>query len=458
MCNAIHRQTPYPPPVQLRAPAAGKEKPLFHRPPLKGGVIALLVLCLSPGFAEAQRQTMDRVIAIVDESVVLQSELAQRLIDVQEAAARSGRPLPPPRQLREEVLETLVIESLQLQFAERVSIRFDDDTINRVLANMAANNGMSLEQYVGTLESEGVYLLTREQVRRQLTIQELQRGVVNRRITITDQEIENFLNSQSGREVMAAQYLLDHILVPVIETDSPEIRGSKRSYAAELAVRVEDGEPLFQVRNTARAGGAFPVTSTEFGWRKADELPGQFSGLVADMEVGDMDGPIEAPNGFHVIQLADKRGGTEQMVNQTHIRHIMLSPNEIRDDEQSLAEIQRLRGRILGGEDFGTIARQHSDDDTSVVGGGDLDWVNEFSLPQDMQEVVDGLEVGELSEPFRTDGGWHIAEVLGRRVSDLSDEYVRSQAEGALRERKFDLELQNWLIEIREEAFVEYVD
>ena len=424
-----------------------------------GAALLLAAFSLySSSDAQAQRQTLDRVIAIVDESVVLQSELVQRLDDVRQAAARSGQTLPPERQLQEEVLETLILESLQLQFAERVSIRFDDDTINRVLGNMAANNGMDFESYVATLEEQGVYLMTREQVRRQLTIQELQRGVVNQRITVTEQEIDNFLNSQSGREVMAAQYLLDHILVPRVEGDSSRTVANKRRYAAQLAARVEDGEPLFQVRNEARADGDFPVTSTDFGWRKADELPQQFAGIVEGMQVGDMDGPIEAGNGFHVIQLANRRGGTEQMVDQTHLRHIMLSPNEIRNDEQSLEEIQELRQRILDGEDFGTIARQHSDDDTSVVAGGDLDWVSEFSLPPSMMAIVDGLEVGQLREPFRTDGGWHIAEVLERRVSDVSNEFARSQAEGALRERKFDLELQNWLIEIREEAFVEYVN
>ena len=429
---------------------------LFNKAPLLALLTASLI-SLSPDLP-AQRQLLDQVIAIVDEGVVLQSELAQRLHDVRQAAARNGQTLPSERRLRDDILETLILESLQLQFAERVSIRFDDDTLNRVMASMAANNGMSFEQYVGMLEDQGAYLFTREQVRRQLTIQELQRGIVNRRITITDQEIDNFLNSESGREVTAAEYLLDHILVARSESDDAGTVAAKRSYAAELAARIEDGEGLFQVRNQARAGGAFPVTSTDFGWRKAEDLPRLFAGLVEGMEVGDMDGPIEAPNGFHVIQLVNRRGGTEQMMDQTNLRHIMLSPNEIRDDEQSRAEIEVLRRRILDGENFGTIARQHSDDDTSVVAGGDLDWLSEQSLPQAMQEVIGGLEVGEVSEPFRTDGGWHIAEVLGRRVTDMSTQYARSQAEAALRERKFDLELQNWLIEIREEAFVEYVN
>ena len=187
-------------------------------------------------------------------------------------------------------------------------------------------------------------------------------------------------------------------------------------------------------------------------------MPNLFSDVVGTMRVGDVQGPIEAGNGFHVIQLADKRGGTEQMVNQTNLRHIMLSPNEIRTEEQTLAAIRELRQRILDGEDFASLARQNSDDASSVVAGGDLDWINEGGMPPEMEDVVDTLEVGELSEPFRTQTGWHIAEVLDRRETDLSRQYTRSQAANALRNRKFDLELQNWLLEIREEAFVEIVE
>lgn len=176
------------------------------------------------------------------------------------------------------------------------------------------------------------------------------------------------------------------------------------------------------------------------------------------MSVGDVEGPIEAGNGYHIIQLADKRGGTEQIVNQTHLRHIMLTPNEIRTEEQTIEEIEELRQRILDGEDFASIARQNSDDASSVVAGGDLDWINEGGMPPQMQQMADALAIGELSEPFRTDTGWHIMEVLDRRERDLSRQYTRNQAANALRNRKFDLELQNWLIEIRDEAFVELVE
>jgi peptidyl-prolyl cis-trans isomerase SurA len=276
---------------------------------------------------------------------------------------------------------------------------------------------------------------------------------------VTDQEIDNFLNSEMGQEVISADYLIDHILIPVTSADGPQMRSDKLRYAAELVAQLEEGGSITETRARALAERRFALDGTNFGWRKLDQLPSLFANAVEPMSVGQIEGPIEAGNGFHIIQLRDKRGGTEQIVKQTHIRHIMLAPNEIRDEQQTIALINELRQRIVDdGEEFTSLARQNSDDATSVVAGGDLDWVSEGGMPIEMESVVDTLEVGEISEPFRSQMGWHIAEVLGRRESDLSSEYTRSQAANMLRNRKFELELQNWLIEIREEAFVELVD
>ena len=408
--------------------------------------------------ASAQRVLLDRVIALVDEGVILQSELDIRISDLQQAAARDGRPLPPESEIRGDVLEALIIENIQLQMAEQVSIRYDDDTINRVLTNMAENSNMSFDEYVTALENGGVYLQTREQVRQQMMIQELQRGMVNRRITITEQEIDNFLNSEMGREVMAPDFFIDHMVVVASGTESDDEKQQKLRFAADLIAQVEEGNNFLQVRAEASESRNFQIQSTDFGWRKAEQLPNLFSSIVVEMEEGEIAGPIEAGNGYHIIFLAGKRGGTEQIVKQTNIRHIMLSPNEIRNEEQTIAEIQELKQRILSGEDFAVIARQHSDDATSVVAGGDLDWVNEGGMPPEFEAVIQELEENTLSEPFKSATGWHIAEVLGRRESDLSQQYTRSQAANSLRNRKFDLELQNWMIEIREKAFVEFID
>ncbi len=418
---------------------------------------ALLAL-LAQAANGQERQMLDRIVAIVDTGVVLQSEVEARLAEIYTNALRENRPEPDLEDIYDDVLEALVLESLQLQIAERINIRFDDDTLNRVLESMARNSNMSFDEYVANLEQAGAYLRTREQVRRQLTLQELQRGLVNQRIRITDQEIENFINSEMGQELMQPDYFLNHMMVPFAADEENESRERKIAYAQQLVERLEAGEAFVQVRAEAIEGGQFPVTATDFGWRKLDQIPALFAGIVEELAVGEIAGPLDAANGLHVVELADQRGSTSRLVQQTHLRHIMLSPNEIRDAEQSLAEIERLRERIVAGEDFATLARQNSDDDSSVVAGGDIDWINEGAMPQSWADAVSGMEIGDLSEPVRTEGGWHLIELLGRRTTDLSQELTKAEAENVLRNRKFDLELQNWLIEIREEAFVEYVD
>lgn len=425
-----------------------------------------MILCLTLGLvlasaappAAAQRILLDKVIVLVDEDVVLQSELDLRMAEIQQNSARANRPLPEPDVFRKEVLDALVLENLQMQLSERVSIRFDDDAINRVLVSMAENNGLSFDDYLIALNDAGAYLQTREAIRKQMSLQELQRGMVNRRIQITEQEIDNFLNSETGREVMAPDYLVEHILIPTGGEESAATKQSKLSYVADLMAQIEEGNDFKAVRSAARQAGTFQIEATEFGWRKAEQLPTLFREIVEGMDVDDVEGPIEAGNGFHLIQLASKQGGTEMMVKQTNFRHILLIPNEIRNEEQTEQEIRELRQQIADGADFTSLARQNSDDPASVVAGGDLDWVNEGSLPPEIENEVDALEVGMLSEPFQSTAGWHIAEVLERRVKDLSTLYIRNQAENALRNRKFDLELQNWLIEIREKAFVEFID
>ena len=415
-----------------------------------------LALTTGAGSASAQRVLLDRIVALVDQGVVLQSEFNARAIEIRGNAARANRALPEGEQFRTEILDALIIENLQMQLAEKVSIRFNDDEINRILGSMADNNSMTFDEYLELLNEAGVYLQTREQVRKQMTLQELQRGMVNRRIQITEQEIDNFLNSETGREVLAPDYLVEHMLIPTGSEDPA--KQSKLRYAADLIARIKEGEDFAAVRAAAAQARLFEVEATQFGWLKAEALPNLCREIVEGMEVGDVEGPIEAGNGYHLIQLTNKAGGTEQMVKQTNFRHIMLSPNEIRDEQQTEDAIREFRQKIIDGEDFATLARQNSDDASSVVAGGDMDWINEGQLPPDFAFVIDSLEVEDLSEPFRTENGWHIAEVIERRVTDLSSIYSRNQAEGSLRNRKFDLELENWLIEIREDAFVEFID
>ena len=271
-----------------------------------------LALTIVAGSASAQRVLLDKVIALVDEDVVLQSEFESRITEVQENAARAERPLPQAEQLRTEILDSLVLENLQMQLAEKVSIRFNDDEINRILGTMAENNNLSFDEYLDVLNEAGVYLQTRDQVRKQMTLQELQRGMVNRRIQITEQEIDNFLNSEMGREIMAPDYLVEHMLILVGGEETVAAKQGKLRYAADLLARIDEGENFAAVRAAASQARLFEINATEFGWLKAEALPNLFREIVEGMEIGDAEGPIEAGNGFHLIQLANKAGGAEQ--------------------------------------------------------------------------------------------------------------------------------------------------
>lgn len=419
-------------------------------------VCVLLVALMLPAAALAQPQVLDRVIAIVDEGVILQSELDERMNEIRQRALQQQRALPPANELREQLMESLILESLQLQMADRVGIRFDDDTLNSVMGELARSSNMSFDEYVSALEEAGVYRTTREQIRRELSINEVQRGLVNRRINITDQEIENYLNSEMGRVTMAPDYLVDQILIPVSGSDPAATVQAKEDFARSLVARVRDGENFANVRLQTQqpGGGAFPTSGGELGWRKADQLPSLFTDLVPAMRRGEVHDPIRSSNGFHVVYLRDVRGDANRLVNQTRARHIMVAPSEIRTEDQARRLIEDIHQRIQRGENFTALARQYSDDNMSVVAGGDIGWTSEGNMPPDFESVIAGLEPGELSEPFRTSAGWHVAEVLERRERDLSRQYRRQLAENALRERKFEIELENWLIELRDEAYV----
>ncbi len=426
------------------------------------GVVVLGILGFSfAASAQApQRTSLDKVIAIVDEGVVLQSELDARIEEILAQARVSGRALPPMAEIRTQVIEALVVENLQLQMAERMGIRFDDDTINQVFASLAEASNMTFDAYIADLESQSRYLSTREQVRKELALREIQRGIVNRRINITDQEIENFLNSETGRVTMAPDYLVDQILVPVGENDPAELVAAKEAYARSIYDAINEGADFLEVRMLAQRNAAanppqgFPVSGSELGWRKTEQLPSLFADIVPGMRTGEVREPMRSSNGFHILKLVNVQGDSTRLVNQTHVRHILLTPNEIRTEDETRELIESIHQRIVDGENFGMLARQYSDDTASVVAGGDLSWVNEGGVSPDFEAVMRSLENGELSQPFRTSFGWHIAEVLDRREQDLSRQYRRSQAENNLRSRKFDIELENWLIEIREQAYV----
>jgi peptidyl-prolyl cis-trans isomerase SurA len=412
-------------------------------------------MLLAASAARAQPLEVDRVIAVVDEDVVLKSEFDTRWaqVEAQIAQAPAGT-LPPLAEIRKQVLDDLIIEHLQLQMAERAGVRIDDNQLNQELGAIAQQNNLSFEQFREVLDAQGIYESTREALRKEIIIANFQRGAVNRRIEISRQEIENYLRSETGMTEIAPEYRVAHILIPNTAGTSATTRAE---LADLLAQRIEDGENIGQLIAPGQISG-IPLSGAALDWAKVENLPTIFREVVPTLEAGGVSAPFTSPNGHHIVQLLEVRGGSQLAVEQSQVRHILIKPNDIRTETQAEALINSLYQRILNGEDFADVARQNTDDPSSMVSGGNLDWINTGMLPDDFMEVVDNTAVGTMTEPFKASTGWHIIEVLDRRVQDVTEENKRYQAEQLLRRRKFETELQNWMTEIRATNYIDIKD
>lgn len=411
--------------------------------------ISLLITAL-PGLGEVRK--LDEVVAIVDDDIVLASELEQRLQQVLANINRSGRPAPPVDQIRRDLLDQLIVENIQLQIAHRAGVRIGDAQLNDAMTSIARKNNFSLAEFQQALEADGMsYAETREQVRREIMLNQVQQGSVRRRVQITEQEIENFLGSEEGKTVTAPDYRLIHTLIAVPSNADQKTVAKAKAYAEKLYQRIQSGESY-----TAVTDGSHPynVTTSDLGWRPLDDLPSLLIHLPDQIQKGETAPPFQSPSGFHLVKMQDTRGASE-IVGQTHGRHILLKPSAIRDETETLQQIRALRQRILKGEDFSDLARQFSEDIGSAQEGGDLGWTSPGQLVEEFQRAMDDTAIGDISPPVKSTYGWHIVQVLDRRQKDISDQKRRNAAYNFIYERKFNDELQAWLQEIRDEAYVD---
>lgn len=416
--------------------------------------LLMLLMALSP--AMAQSIPIDRIVAVVNDDVVMQSELSARLDAIKsQIMAREGR-LPDEDALRRQVLERMIIERVQLQQAARIGIRIDDITLNNTIENIARENKLTLEAFREVLAREGVDLARfREQIREEMTIAQLRRRQVDNRIQVTDQEIDDLIASESGAIDRDVEYRLAHILVALPEAATPEQIQTARDAASALRERALAGEDFGQLA-ISHSDAQQALEGGDLGWRASSQIPTLFSRQVVLMNPGDVSEPIRSPNGFHVVKLVDRRGSERSVIQQTRVRHILIRPNELLGDEQARARAANLRQRILNGDDFAELARANSDDKSSAIRGGDLDWANPGDLVPQFEAAMNELKPGEISEPVRSTFGWHLIEVLDRRAHDSSQQMIRVQARDFIRERKREEELELWLQRLRDESFVEY--
>jgi peptidyl-prolyl cis-trans isomerase SurA len=405
--------------------------------------------------ANAEVQPLNRVVAIVDNDVVMQSQLDSRLREVQQTITQRGAALPPEHVLSQQVLERLIIENIQLQIGERSGIRITDEELNQAIGTIAQRNGMSIEQFRAALAKDGLsYTDARDQVRREMIISRVRQRRVAERIQVTDQEVQNFLASDMGKIQLSEEFRLANILIPVPEGASPEDIQAADRQARDLYQQLQQGADFAQLA-IARSASETALEGGEMGWRKAGQLPPPFDKMLSALSVGQVTEPMRTPGGFIMLKLLEKRGGDSQVRDEVNVRHILIKPSEIRSEAETKRLVERLYQRILAGEDFAELAKNFSEDPGSALNGGTLSWIDPNVLVPEFREVMNSTPAGELSKPFKSPYGRHVLEVMGRRATDSSVQFREQQAMTVLRNRKYDEELQAWLRQIRDEAYVE---
>ena len=413
--------------------------------------VPLLALSVLPSLASAQIEVLDQVVAIVDDDIILASELQERLKGVRSTMESRGVEVPSDDVLIRETLDRLILDSIQLQLANRYGVRIPDQQLDEAMIRLARQNGLTLEQFRIALEQSGQsYAAAREGLRDDLAIQRVQQGNVMRNINISEQEIDNFLTTEEGEAMTQPEYQVVQALLSISRGEDAAEIAAKEAYVDEVLSNIQSGQSFGQAVSGTEP---YAFTGGDLGWRKLGDIPSMFADTVPTLTVGEV-AKVRSSSGFHLVYLADAVGG-EQLVRQTDVRHILVKPTEVLNEQAAEHLVVELRARIEGGEDFGELARQYSDDIGSATEGGNLGWTNPGQMVPEFEATMAGTAEGSISQPFRSEFGWHILEVKARRDKDFSGEVRRNQVAGYIRDQKYQEELDAWLRKIREEAFVD---
>ncbi|MFP5344828.1 MAG: peptidylprolyl isomerase [Gammaproteobacteria bacterium] len=416
--------------------------------------------CVIGSVAGAERTPvveLDHVLVVVNDDVITQSELNAEIATISAQLRQQNTALPPADMLNKQVLERLILKRLQLQLAGSIGIRVDDDTLNRAISTIAQQNKLSLAEFRDVLEKDGFsFPVFRERIREEIIINRLRQRQVDSRVTVTEQEVDNFLSNRQRQSTEGAEeYRVAQILIALPEAASPEQIDKARQKADEVLKKLRAGAD-FSETAVAVSDDQQALQGGDLGWRTASQLPTLFADLTIKMQPGEISEPLRSPSGFHIIKLIEKRGETAHIVQQTQARHILIRTNEITADSDAQTRLQQLKQRIEGGDDFAALATSHSEDPATAVNGGSLGWVSPGDVDTQFEEVMHSLKPGEVSAPFQTQFGWHILQVLDRREHDSTREFNRSKAREAIRNRKIEEQTQAWLRALRDEAYVEY--
>ncbi len=423
---------------------------------------AVAVLSFAPVLAAEELsetgQFLDGVAAIVNEGVVLKSQLMEQTAMIIKRARESDPPmqLPPANVLREQLLERLIITEIQLQRAAMIGLQVSDQYLNESIAQIAASNNVRFEDMPALLAQEGVnYAAFREEMRDEITLEQLRRIDVGQRINVSPREIQQCIADLEGNVAVNSDYNLSHILISMSESATAAQIDEAKSKADEVYAQLIDGADFSEMAirysdaQTALDGGAL-------GWLKGDQLPTLYTDIVAAMEAGDVSEPFRSASSFHIVKVNDLRSAIQRSeVEQVLVRHILVTPNEIIDDETAKQQLEDALEKLADGEDFGELAKLMSDDPGSANNGGEMDWSGPGTFVPEFEEVVDASEIGEISDPFRSRFGWHVVEVMDRRVYDNTEDLKQSNCDVRIRNGKMEEETQLWIQRLRDEAYVE---
>ena len=424
--------------------------------------LILIAQALLPGVSQAQTrdigvhgEMLDRIAAIVNEGLVLKSELDSQMDSVTKRLQEQKVELPSQSVLKQQVLDRLILQEIQAQHAKRVGLTVSDEQLNSALQEIASRNKIPFDQLPTALAAQGVdYKQYREGMRKELTLSTLRQRDVIAHINVSPHELEQFLTRQ---QTSAAndEFNVSHILLSLPEAATPQQLEEITHKAQDLAARASKGEDFGQLA-IANSNSQTALDGGQLGWRKGTQMPEFILQLVTRMKAGEVSAPVRTPSGFHIVKLNERRSGEAQVIiNQIHVRHILMKTNELDDDETVRQKLTKLRERIMKGEDFAGLASTNSADPGSAPDGGDLGWSGPGTFVPEFDKAIADLKADEISEPFKSRYGWHIVQMLGTRTYDSTDDVRRQRAFAAIRESKADEETELWLRRLRDEAFVE---
>jgi peptidyl-prolyl cis-trans isomerase SurA len=399
--------------------------------------------------------TVDRIIAVVNDEIITQKELAARVDFALRQLRQQGTPPPPRDVIERQLLERLIGDRVQMQHARNIGMRVDDAELDKALERIATDNKLSLAQMRGTLERDGVpFEKFREDIRSEITLARLREREVAQKIVITESEIDNFIQSQQAQPGRSDEFNVSHILVSVPESASPEQLQTRRARAEEALAQIRGGADFRQIA-AAFSDAPEALQGGLLGWRESERLPTLFLEALRALQAGQLTDLLRSPNGFHILRLNERRGGQAPiMVQQSRARHILIKTNELVSETEARNRMLALKERLDNKADFAELARAHSED-TSASRGGDLGWLNAGDTVPEFEQAMNALKPGQISAPVRSPCGWHIIEVLERRTQDMTRDGQRMNARQALRERKTDEAYQEWVRQLRDRAYVE---